>query len=615
MRKVVIAVVTSFMVIASSSCSINYAFRRAKQEERNGNWDKAVVHYYQALEKSPNDIDIRLRLETAKRMASKEHLLQSRELWDGEQYEDALVELRTAVELDPLNRQAMFEFKQKLDLLEQMQADAAEKEAWEKLRETEQELLDEEAGKRPVIDINGDEKQSFIFHNRSVADIYQALAKLANINVVFHETVRKNIDKKTDFVLNNATFWDAFDYFVTSNDHFFRTVNDDTLMIVDGSAANRKKYEDQAVKVFYLSNADVKDIFMTLRVIIPGIKLQQDRQQNSIIVRDTPQKLAMIGKLIDLMDKPKAEVIVDVEILEVDSTAYHDVGALLSSYFVTQTFVNSAVEGEGPANFIRMDDFKAINKTNLYLTIPDVAYNFLKTNANARILAKPQLRISEEEKGELHIGERVPVRKTTFNPNQAAGIGIPVDSFEYEEVGIKFTITPRVHHNNEISLEMDIDISAIGAGAGSTNPSFTTRNIKSKIRLSDGETNVLAGLIREEEKLNLEGIAGLSDIPILGRLFSKSQREKRKTDIIITLTPHIVRGALLSIKDLMAIKVGPDVNLGYLGRISMEELENLRYLRGLPLQGGSDRGYRADFYPDEEYYYEEDEERPPRRRD
>jgi general secretion pathway protein D len=608
MRRGLLILTAAAILSTLSACATDQALQRARLMERDGNWDQAVVLYAKALEKNPDSVELRLRLEVVKRMASKQHLIKGRDFWEQKNYEQSLIEYRTAVELDHLNRQAMFEFKEKVDLLDKMQAEQRQKEEWQKRHEQELAELDQAASQKPAIDINGSQKQNFNFPDREIKEIYQALAKMAGINIVFHDSVRQKLSAKTDFIINNATFWDAFDYFVTSNNHFYRQINSDTLMILDGSPNVRRQYEDLAVKVFFLSNAEVRDVFLALRTIVPGIKIQQNKTTNSIIVRDSPQKLAVIAKIIDILDKPKAEVIIDIEILEVDSTLLSDLGILLSSYASTQTFVNPNIASTSTTqSVVNLGDLSTLNKTNLFLTIPDVTYNFMKTSSNSRLLAKPQLRITEGEKSNLHIGERVPVRKTTYNTTTASGA--IVDAFEYENVGIKFDITPRVHHNQEISLELDIDISAISAGATSTNPTFTTRNIKSKIRLRDGETNLLAGLIREEEKDTIEGIAGLADIPVIGRLFSKKSIDRKKTDIIITLTPHIVRGSLITLDDLRAIEIGPEINLGYLGTIAAADLENVRFLKGVPLRGRGE-SFRVDYYADEdeEYYYDEEEQ-------
>lgn len=611
MKRTTVTFLAVILIITFSSCATNVHMKKGITAEEKGEWDKAVLYFTEAVSKDKGDIDSRLRLESARRMASNMHLNRARDLWEQKLYDDALLEYRTARELNPLNRAALMEFNQKVKEMEALVEAKARKEALKNAKTDEQAAEEALAKERPMISVNSKKTQSFYFPNRELGEIYQSLSKLSGLNIVYHNSVRSKLKTKTDFIVNRATFWDAFDHFITANNHFYRVINKDTVMIIDGSSANRKNFEDKIVKVFYLSNADVRDVFSAVRMVAPdGIKISNIRAHNAIIVRDTPQKVAILSKLIEVLDKPKAEVIIDIEFLEVGTNVMNDVGALLSAYSVTQSFSNPDITpGDGiNTSAVRLDNLDVFNKSNMFMTIPSVAYNFLKTSSNAKLLAKPQLRITDMEKSELHIGARVPVRKSTFNPGSAAGIGSPVDSYEYENTGIKFTMTPRVHHNGEISIEMDIEISAIGAGADSTNPTFTTRNIKSKLRLADGETNLLAGLIREEEKFDTSGVAGLSDIPILGRLFSKNKEDRNKTDIIITITPHIVRGGKLSLEDLKAIKYGPQINPGYNGLMTMEELMNMRFLRGIPLStkdaGSSSTASEGE---EDEYYYEEDE--------
>jgi len=627
-KKIALILAITLVVVGTTSCmKSDPKMGAGKQAEIDKKWDEAVVAYGKVLEQNPGNVEARIRLESVRRKASKEHLAKARELWQAGRLEQAILEYRTARDLDPLNRPAILEFNERMRELKQMEQDQLLKEEAAEMAATEAQAKALEESQRPVADVDSEQETSFYFPNRNVGDIYQALAKLAGINVIYHESVRQALRQKTDFIINNATYWEAFDYFVNSNNHFYRLIKDDTIMIIEGSRQNRQSYEELVVKVFYLSNAEVRDVQLALRMLAQGAKISSLRNQNAVVVRDTPQRVAIISRLIDVLDKPKAEVIIDIEFLEVSSSVINDTGILLSAYSSTQTFVNPNItETDAASNIIPMDGFDLIKRENLFLTIPNLVYNFLKTNSNSKLLAKPQLRITDGEKSELHIGAEVPVRSSTFNPGSAAGVGTPVDSFEYRPTGIKFIMTPRVHNNGEVTLEMEIEISAIGAGADSTNPTFTTRKVKSKVRLDDGETNMLAGLIREEEKYDLEGVAGLADIPLLGRLFRKDRMDEGKTDIIITITPHIIRGGRLSMEDLMAIKYGSEANPGFGGLISMKELEAMRYLRGIPLKGGaigggssgsSDFGDAEDeyyYYYEEQYYEEEDEEDddPPR---
>lgn len=205
------------------------------------------------------------------------------------------------------------------------------------------------------------------------------------------------------------------------------------------------------------------------------------------------------------------------------------------------------------------------------LTIPSFFVDFMKSNGDAQALAQPKLRITEGEKGNLTIGDRVPIPTTTFNTQNAGGAGgvIPVTSFQYQEVGIKIEIEPRVHHNEEVSLEVNVEVSSIadfvtGSG-GQQQPVIGTRNIQTNIRLRDGETNFLAGLIRSEEGQSETGIPGLSDIPVLGRLFKRTSNDNRRTDIVLVLTPHVIRRADITERDLMPIWVGTEANITFRG--------------------------------------------------
>ncbi len=205
------------------------------------------------------------------------------------------------------------------------------------------------------------------------------------------------------------------------------------------------------------------------------------------------------------------------------------------------------------------------------LTVPTFFLDFFKSNGDAQALAQPKLRITEGEKGNLTIGDRVPIPTTTFNTSTGQGTGtiIPVTSFQYQEVGIQIEIEPRVHHNEEVTLKINVEVSDLadfvqGSG-GQQQPVIGTRNIQTNIRLRDGETNFLAGLIRSEESHSESGIPGLSDIPILGRLFKRTSTDSRRTDIVLTLTPHVIRRADITEEDLLPIWVGTEANITFRG--------------------------------------------------
>ncbi|MFQ5348825.1 MAG: cohesin domain-containing protein, partial [Thermoanaerobaculia bacterium] len=246
---------------------------------------------------------------------------------------------------------------------------------------------------------------------------------------------------------------------------------------------------------------------------------------------------------------------------QIETNKLQELGIELSQYSVTQTL---------EPNPVRVSDLEFINQQNWLLALPNFIYQFVKNSSDAQLLASPQVRISDGEKAAFHIGDRVPVPVTTFNTAQTVGGNIvPVTSFQYLDVGIRLDIEPRLHHNKEVTLKLKVEVSnlagTVAGSQGASQPIIATRTIESTIRLKDGETNFLAGLLRTDETSNEVGFPGLSEIPVLGRLFGKKRTENRRTDLVLTLTPHIIRTADVTEEDLLPIWVGTEANITFRG--------------------------------------------------
>jgi general secretion pathway protein D len=210
-----------------------------------------------------------------------------------------------------------------------------------------------------------------------------------------------------------------------------------------------------------------------------------------------------------------------------------------------------------------LDDLRNLTQADVFLSgLPGLYYRLLKTDTSTRVLANPQLRTSEGIAAQARFGDRVPVPVTTFAPIAAGGVQTqPITSFNYENIGVNIDITPRTHHDDDVSLAVKIEVSNIsGTGFGNL-PTFGNRSINTVIRLKDGETNMLAGLIRDNERRSMSGIPGLSDLPLIGTLFASNHRESQETDIILTLTPRIVRVLQVDEGDLTPFRVGRDSGL------------------------------------------------------
>ncbi|MBP7675723.1 MAG: hypothetical protein KBB14_05325, partial [Thermoanaerobaculia bacterium] len=282
--------------------------------------------------------------------------------------------------------------------------------------------------------------------------------------------------------------------------------------------------------------------------------------------RDTADKVAVAEKLIEVNDKAKAEVVLDVELLQLSTTKLLELGATLSSYKIT----GSPNLGTGTTS-LPWQDLLKLSLSDFNFTVPSVAVSFIKQNSDSELLAKPQLRIAEGEKAQLVIGDRVPIPVTTINTQQAIGQTgvVPVTSFQYQDVGIKLDIEARVHHNREISLKLTVEISEINGYVENENqgrqPIIGTRTITTNIRLKDGETSFLAGLIKNKKVSTKEGLPFLSEIPLLGSLFKKTSNDVKHDDIFLTLTPHITRAPQITEEDLIPVWVGTENNVSFSG--------------------------------------------------
>ncbi|MDX1741884.1 MAG: hypothetical protein R3178_11345, partial [Rhodothermales bacterium] len=392
----------------------------------------------------------------------------------------------------------------------------------------------------------------------SIFDIYRALGKAFGINVQFDSKMR---DQELSIHLDEVTAQEALEILMRTATHFYKVLNKNTIIVVEDNQQNRRLYEDLVIQTFFLSNAEVKDAMTILRSLIGAKNIAANDQQNAIVLRDTADKVKVAERLIVSNDKARGEVVVEVELLQIGTNLLRELGVSLSEYQVVQSVEPSPV---------RVSDIEFLNQANWLLTIPSFIYDFVKSTSEAQLLANPHLRISDGETATLHIGERVPIPITSFNSNQTIGGNIvPITSFQYQDIGIRLNIEPRIHHNKEITLKIQVEVSNISgtvAGTGGqAQPIIGTRNIESTIRLKDGETNFLAGLIRSDEVLSNTGVPGLSDIPVVGRLFSKKATTVDRTDLVLTLTPHIIRTADITEDDLLPIWVGTEANITFRG--------------------------------------------------
>ena len=546
-------------LVLLSGCSANNIFRQAQQAELQEDWDQDVLHYLEATRQNPENIKYRAALMRAKIQAAQVHVKKGKQFHEAGVLERAVLEYRRAIELDPSNQFAEAE----------LQTVLAELEALSENREPEDSIAvmkDRLKGTKPqppVLDPRSKEPIDLMFpEETSVMDIYRSLGQAFGINVLFDPKLK---DQEITIVLNEVNAQDALEILMRTVNHFYKVLDEHSIIIADDTPQNRRNYEDQVIQTFFLDNAEVKDVMTMVRSLIGAKHVAANEQLNAIVLRDTADTVKVAEQIILSNDKAKAEVVVDVELLQINTSKLQELGLSL-----TQNSIGFGLDLGGEDIPLRLSDVEFLNQNNWVLSVPDFLVDFVKNFSDAQTLAQPKLRITEGEKASLTIGDRVPIPTTTFNTSNTVGGNIvPVTSFQYQDVGIKIEIEPRVHHNREVSLKLKVEISNItefvtGSG-GQQQPVIGTRAIESNIRLRDGETNFLAGLIRTDEGQSESGIPGLSDIPVLGRLFKRTSTDRRRTDIVLTLTPHVIRRASITEADLLPIWVGTETNITFRG--------------------------------------------------
>ena len=530
---------------------------RARTAELADRFDEAVVEYTRALQERPGDRRLQRELERARLRAAEYHQAQGRRYSGIGDYDEALLEFQLAAELNPENQdisEALSEAQQAVQL------EFAARQGGQ----TALEAIVERARTLPPVGLELPDEllpDSLIFREASTRDVFSALGQFAVFNIIFDPAFQND---RVSLDLRGSSLETALTSVALSTSNFFRITGEQTITVIPDTPAKRREYEEEIVQTFYLSNADVAETIDLLRLVVDLRRLAPVTATRAISIKDTPERLAAAARLIAAIDKAPPEIVIDVELLEVDRKRLQEYGLQFASSTGNERspgIDGSAAIGSGPFSF---NDIANLSTSNVAVAaLPGLYYRLLKRDTNTNTLANPHLRTSEGQTAEARFGEQVPVPVTTFTPFAQGGISQqPIVSFNYRDIGVNIDITPYTHHNDDVSLELNIEVLSISGSGYNDLPTFGNRSINTTIRLRDGETNILAGLIRDEEREVMEGIPGLSDLPLVGRLFARNQRVTAETDIVVTLTPRIMRGLELDESDLRAFRVQRDTGAG-----------------------------------------------------
>jgi general secretion pathway protein D len=539
----------------------NVAFREAQKAELRKDWDTALVDYEKARRAQPENAKIIIHEKLVRIQAAAFHLKQGQRLLKEGRPDEASGEFQKAVNIDPTNEAAAQE------LARLVAAQAAARQA--RQAALKQALkANEEAAKGEEVKLKPFPTEPMV-HFRMTADsrkVFEALAKFANVNVAFTSTFRPLPQFSVD--LANVTVEEALNIVALQTHTFWRPITSNTILVVPDTPTDRRDYDVEELKTIYLSNplaaADRTAITTALKQVLNLQRVMDNPDANAIVIRDNPAKVAAAEQLVHELDRSKAEIVMEVAVVEADRDRARDLGIYPGTYnpstsavtpgllggigYVPPSSSSSSSSSTTTTTTSAASLAQGIGLNNFAAVVPSIAANAILNDTRTHILQNPQIRATDGQVAKLKIGERVPYATGSFLPTlggttTSAGL-LASTQFQFQDVGVILELTPHLLADGEVAIHASIEISSVGANVsvgGVTEPTFGERKIEHDIRLKEGETSVLGGLIQTTLTNILGGVPFLSDIPLLRYLFSTEHAERQETEVLIMLTPRVVR--------------------------------------------------------------------------
>ena len=544
------------------------------------------------LDKSPDNIEIKAYYHTQRERLGSQLLVQAQQDLDAGRFDAAESKLRKVLSLHPENPRART-LLSNLATSRQHQAEmqAAQKAyAAGRLEEatlTARQVLAQAPGHadalamlqqiqstRSAEELNPRELGAAYrkpitleFRDAPLRNVFDMIARQSSINFIFDKDVR--LDTKATLFARNTPIADALDMLLLTGQLEKKVVNANTLLIYPSLPQKQKAYQELLVKSFYLGNADAKTTMAMLRTLIKARDLFVDERLNMLIMRDTPEAIRLAEKIIAVQDLAEPEVMLDVEVLEIKRGRLLDLGVQYPNQFsllnlpptTSSTLVGGIVTNTTPAaSVLTLESLRGIARSEIAIS-PTPAVNFRKDDSDVNILANPRIRVKNREKAKIHIGDKVPV--ITSNTTST---GVISESVSYLDVGLKLDVEPSVLMRDDVQIKVGLEVSSIvreiRSGSGTLTYQVGTRNASTTLRLKDGETQVLAGLISDEDRSTASRIPGLGDLPLLGRLFSSQRDERSKTEIVLLITPRVLRSDSTRQPALTEFRSGTENSIG-----------------------------------------------------
>jgi len=569
---VVLLMVAAGILGAVAADNAKSFYNKGRDAEARQNYEQAYDFYKQAYDLKPTNLSYRTSYERLRFLAGASHVHRGQLLRDAGQLDAALAEFQKAAEIDPSSSIA----KQELQRTQQMidAAKAAPAKSAAPSPDFLQQRLREAGGPVELASISNVPINLKITEDSKV--IYETVGKLAGINVLFDPDYTS---RRIKIELNNVSLEEALRIIAVETKTFWRPVTPNTIFVAADNPAKRKDLEQSVIKTFYLANlsqpTELQDVVNALRQILEISRIQPLPTHSAIVVRGTPDQLALAEKLVTDLDKSKPEVLVDVAVMQINRDKSRTLGInpptsatvqLQSNINPTTTTtptngITTTPTTSSSTNGLSLNTLGNLNATDFQVTISQATATALFSDSSTQLIQKPQIRAIEGQKASLKIGQRVPVATGSFQPG-IGGVGInPLvnTQFQYLDVGVNIDITPRVHANGDVTLKVTMEVSEVDGTSsigGITQPIIGQRKIENEVRLKEGEVNLLGGMMENQQTRALTGFPVLSQIPILKYLFGQSTSDRSETETVFALIPHVVRRQDLSELNQEALDVG-----------------------------------------------------------
>ncbi len=562
-------------------------FKQGRLFEAENKFDRAAEEYMAALGKDPDNLEYQIAYRRAATQASVMLVRQGRELLEQGQYEEAYNAFRRAYQFDKTNELARDMARRALELQRKTEGvtpvpveqtpygttpPIIGPDPWPSAPSTSSSL-----GQEPEAAASDPSpekaKSSVIFHNTDLRDIIREVAEKLGLNVAFDHTVRS---RKIDVELRDITLAQALDTILKSNQLFFEPVNDNTIIVAQDTQANRARLQQMSVQTFYLKSSDeqtLQTIQQTISALFGNrVMVVPNAQLRSLTVRTTPKTLEVIGNIIKALDKDKPEVLIDISIYEVSRNDLLEIGnQLLFDGFFGQNAPQGPIV-PGTLNTLGVTAGQILTEQRLALAVPTSIIRALQTRGRSRLIDSLQVHALDGQQVTANVGQRIPIQTASLPTSFATlqqgqqdqnvqdrfinsfSLGVP--QIEYQNVGLNVTVTPTIYSDDDVKLEMEIETSGVQAGPTSLTPIFTTRRLQSVATVKTGQAAMMAGVAQRRQTTNRTSLPIIGFLPVIGRFFSIPQQTTDTTDLIITVTPHIIRSADITEEDKLAMATG-----------------------------------------------------------